>query len=76
MTHDDWMQNFSENLLDLLIEKKMSQRDLAKATGLSAGSINAYVNKQSPPGYKAIINIAYALDVDVADLIDFGDTIN
>lgn len=75
MTLKEWIDIFGDNLASLLEEKGMTQHDLVADTGLSAGSINAYIRKQSPPGIKAIINIAYALDVSIDELIDFGDRI-
>lgn len=76
MTLKEWTTVFGENLADLLADKGMTQYDLARDSGLSAGSISAYVNKQSPPGIKAIVNIAYALDVTIDELVDFGDRID
>ena len=75
MTLKEWTEMFGENLSELMEERHMTQRDLAKASNLSIGSINSYINSQSPPGVKAIINLSYALDVDVAELLDFGDII-
>ena len=75
MTLREWTEIFGDNLVDLMESKHMTQQELAKASGLSIGSINAYVRKQSPPSIKAIINLAYALDVDLNELLDFGDTI-
>ena len=69
------MEIFGDNLVDILAEKKMTQKELAAKTGLSSGSISAYINGTTPPSYKAIINISYALDIDIMDLIDFGDMI-
>ena len=76
MTLPEWSDNFSENLLELLNDRKMSQYDLAMESGISIGSINAYIHKRSLPGVKAIVNIAFALDIDINELIDFVDTIN
>lgn len=75
MTLKEWTENFSEALSELLDDRKMSQLELSEVSGVSVGSISSYVNKRAQPGIKAIINIAYALDVDVDELIDFGDTI-
>lgn len=75
MTIVEWSDCFSDNLLELLEDRCMTQRELARASGISAGSISAYINKKALPSIKAILNIACALDVDVAELIDFGDTI-
>lgn len=76
MTISEWSDCFSENLLELMEDRRMSQADLAQESGVAVGSISSYVNKKSLPGIKAILNIAFALDVDVAELIDFGDTID
>ena len=76
MTLREWTEVFGDNLVDLMESKHMTQQELAKASGLSIGSINAYIHSQSPPGIKAIINLAYALDVDMNELLDFGDTID
>lgn len=76
MTLTDWLENFSETLIELMEEHEMTQSELAKESGLSVGSINAYIRKQSMPGVKALVNIADALEIDVNELIDFGDTID
>lgn len=76
MTLPEWSQCFSENLLDLLRDRNMSQYELAQESGVSIGSINSYIHKKALPGIKAILNIAFTLDVDVNELIDFGDTID
>ena len=76
MTLKDWTDNFGETLAEFLDDRKMSQLELSEYSGVSVGSISSYVNKRAQPGVKAIINIAYALDVDVSELIDFGDTID
>lgn len=76
MTLLEWGDNFSEHLSELLADRRMTQFDLARESGISIGSINAYLHRKSLPGVKAIINIAFALDVDVDELIDFGDTID
>lgn len=76
MTNKDWLESFSEYLGDLMKEKQITQKDLAIASGLSESSISAYLNEQRYPTYRAIINIAYALDVSTDDLLDFGDNID
>lgn len=76
MTLKEWSDNFSDNLVELIEDRRMTQLELSKYSGISVGSISSYINKQSLPGIKAIINLACALDVDVCELIDFGDTID
>lgn len=75
MSELDWLDTFGDNLADMLYGARMTQSELADETGLSEATISKYINKIQLPGIKAIINIAYALDCDVADLIDFGDKI-
>lgn len=75
MTKKEWLETFSDNLVELLEDRKMTQYELALDTGISTGSISAYINKQSFPGPAALINIAYSLDVSLDELMDFGDRI-
>lgn len=75
MTQEEWKNIFGDNLSVILREKKMTQSQLAKESGVSMGMISDYVNKRSVPGIFAAINIAYALDMDLNDLIDYGDRV-
>lgn len=76
MTIEEWKENFSETLTDELLKRGMKQYELAKAANISPGMLSSYINKESTPSIKAIINIASALDMDYFDLIDYGDTID
>lgn len=75
MTEMSWLDAFGDNLAEILFEQGVSQQELANRTGLSKTSISNYIRKVKLPGIRAIVNIAYALDVDVNELVDFGDTI-
>lgn len=75
MTQDQWREKFRERLLSLLKESDMSQNQLAKESGLSSGRISDYINMRNTPTPFAIINIAYALDRNVSDLVDFDERI-
>lgn len=75
MSEQEWLDIFADNLLDMLNEANMTQRDLADETGLSEAAISQYIHKRKIPGVRAIINISYALNCDMSDLIDFGDRI-
>jgi transcriptional regulator with XRE-family HTH domain len=76
MKTSEWREIFGNNLASILQEKKMSQAQLAKDSGVSTGMISDYINKRAMPGLVPIINIAYALDMEVSELIDFGDRVN
>lgn len=75
MTEVEWLDIFANNLVEMLEDANMSQRELADIAGLSEGAVSGYINKRKIPSLRAIINIAYALDCSVEDLIDFGDVI-
>ena len=75
MTQTEWKRIFASNLVDILNEKGMTQRQLAIDSGISSAMISEYVNEIRMPGLAAAINIAYALDVDVSDLVDFDERI-
>ena len=75
MTELEWISIFGDNLADMLKAARMTQQELADATGLSKASISAYIHKRKAPGLRAIINIAYALDCSVDELVDFEEMI-
>lgn len=76
MTLSEWKSIFANNLVGLLEEKQMSQSQLARDSGVSTGMISDYINQRSVPGIFAIINMAYALDIDVGEFIDFDERIH
>lgn len=75
MTQSEWKRVFARNLVDILNERGMSQRQLAIDSGISPAMISEYINGIRMPGLAAAINIAYALDMDVSDLVDFDERI-
>ena len=76
MTRDEWRTTFGGNLVDLINEVGISQNQLAKDSSISSSSISGYINKWSAPSVIAIVNMAYALNVSVDELIDFGEGID
>jgi transcriptional regulator with XRE-family HTH domain len=76
MTRSEWKNIFANNLVDILQEHDMTQSELAKRAGISVSRINDYVKENATPSIFAIINIAYALDMDITELVDFEDTID
>lgn len=76
MSENEWLDIFSQNLEDIMEEKGYTQQNLADDAGLSKASISNYVNGKRMPTIKAIINMAYVLDLDVSEFIDFDDRID
>lgn len=75
MSKDEWLDEFGNNLQALMRENDITQRELERKSGVSQSDLSRYVNGRQAPTYKAIINLSYALECDVADLIDFGEMI-
>lgn len=75
MTEVEWIDIFANNLRDILKDRKMSQKELANEIWVSEATISRYINKQRMPSIKHILEISYVLNVDVNELIDFGEPI-
>lgn len=74
MTETQWMQTFAIHLKRLMVQNNMTQRELAKATGISEGTISRYLNRQAMPSVNALVNIADVFNcTDINDLLYFGD---
>lgn len=61
---------FSENLIAIRKIKGLSQRDLAKLTGISNRVIAYYELNSSIPDLDKLEKLAKALNVSIADLVD------
>lgn len=75
MTQEEWKDTFGDNLASILQEQGMTQNELAKATGLSTSRISDYIHGYSAPSIFAIINMAYVLELDIGEFVDFGETV-
>lgn len=75
MSEMEWLDIFGDNLISLLEENNMTQKELAEGTGISEATISKYINKKQMPTLPAIINMSFELNCDLADLLDFGDMI-
>lgn len=72
MSEVEWLNIFADNLLHLMVDRRMSQYELADMTGLSQATISKYIRKQQMPGVKALINLAYVLNCSLDELMDYG----
>lgn len=75
MTPDEWKEIFSNNLTSILEERGMTQNELSKESGVSKGRISDYINGYTTPSLFAAINMAYALDIDIGEFVDFDETV-
>lgn len=75
MTQLEWREKFRERLIHILKAKRINQTKLAVDSGLSVSRISDYINLKATPTIFAVINIAYALNMSVGELIDFDERI-
>lgn len=75
MTGNEWLEEFSDNLMLLIKEKKYTQEEVAREAGISDSALSSYINGIRKPGIKAVINISYVLDCSIDELVDFDEMI-
>lgn len=77
MSEVQWIDTFAGNLRSLLDETGMSQRELAKLTGISEVTISKYLHRQCMPSVAALVNIYHVfnqyVNVSINDLLYFYD---
>lgn len=71
MTEADLLITFSDNLRYMMNEHCINQSELSRESGISRQSINSYLNAQRMPSLKAVVNLSYALNCDLDDLVPF-----
>jgi transcriptional regulator with XRE-family HTH domain len=76
MTEFRWISEFGRNFQGIMQDAGFTQKQLARATGISEASISNYIHGTTMPKITAIVNIAYALECSVDDLVDFGSRID
>lgn len=67
------MTKFPERLKELRIEKNLSQRDLAKATGISQNAIAFWENNKRVPNVNAVVILARYFEVTTDYLLGEED---
>ena len=75
MTESEWLDIFSNNLIELIRDRGYTQADLAEDTGLSEATISAYINKRRIPKVTTLLNLALVLDCELEDLTGYVDHI-
>lgn len=69
MKKQDWLMDFRRNLIGMMREKNINQRELAEKSKISEVTISRYLNCQRYPSAIALVNLAYALGCDLEDLV-------
>lgn len=67
------MNNFAENLTELMREKNISQSQLAKHLNVGQQTVSKYMNNKIEPGLDTVIKIANFFEVTVGYLLGTED---
>jgi transcriptional regulator with XRE-family HTH domain len=62
---------FAKRLKTLRTEKRLTQEELARITGLSTSFVSTLERGINAPSFETLESIAKALEVSVRDLFDF-----
>ena len=75
MPEDEWLDKFADKLATLMYGRGYNQKSLSNATSISKSTISKYLKAEQMPTAKSIVNLSYALNCGVNELIDFGHMI-
>lgn len=75
MTEVEFIDIFSDNLRDVMKEQGYNVSNLSEAINVSESTISRYLNKQTMPTVKNLINICMETGLDLNDLIPFYERI-
>ena len=67
------MEKFTDRIKAILLEKKLSQNELAKMSGIAEASLYRYINGITKPRLDIITNLAKALNISESYLIGESD---
>lgn len=76
MSEIEFIDIFSDNLRELMLEHNITQMELADEILVNRSTITRYLNKSTMPSIKALINLSIVFNCDIEDLIPTYDLIN
>lgn len=76
MTEKEWLLEFKDRLITSFLDYGGTQAELARDAGVSESILSYYMNGQRVPGVRTILNLSYALNVELSYLVDFGEPID
>lgn len=68
------MSIFSANLRHYMEDRRMNQRKLAEAAGLTEASVSRYLNAERIPSLDTLLDLCDALNVTPNDLTGYGNS--
>lgn len=76
MSEMQWLNEFGRKLNEILEYTGTSRSELADILGTSQATISRYVNGLQMPSVDTIVEIASALDCNIDDLVNFGESVH
>lgn len=73
MSEVEWLRNFGNALKEAMEYTNTSQEELADILGMSQSSVSRFINGLQMPDVRVVLKIAYELDWNIDDLVNFGD---
>lgn len=75
ITEQEWLDHFANVIRAAMDRHGYTNKSLAERARLSESAISQYLNARQMPNLRAVINLAYALQLSVDDLMDAGGRI-
>ena len=76
MSEVEFIDIFGDNLQSLMEERGYTQRALARESMISHVTISRYLSKERMPTAKSLVNLAFALECDLDDLVPTYDYVD
>lgn len=75
MQEQEWIEKFRRNLDHILYERGYTQKDFAKALGVTQAAVSYWVDGKRAPSVYSLINMSYLLHMSIDELVDFGEPV-
>ena len=76
MSEVEFIDIFRDNLRSLMEERGYTRRELARESRISHVTISRYLNKERMPTAKSLVNLAFALECDLDELVPTYDYVD
>lgn len=75
MQEQEWIEKFRRNLDYILYERGYTQKDFAKALGVTQAAVSYWIDGKRAPSVYSLINMSYLLHMSIDELVDFGEPV-
>lgn len=75
MQEQEWIEKFRRNLDHILYERGYTQKDFAKALGVTQAAVSYWIDGKRAPSVYSLINMSHLLHMSIDELVDFGEPV-